>query len=753
MSKFQESLKNAVQIAIAFLKDQQRPLWQRIAAPLGVLMLLSIVFSCGDDGDSSTGINTPEEAMGFGADEQGTDLGEEATKEEKLLARMPQQEEQSKFDIRDLELDDEQDTDFDALAEREESLANKPNRPKTPFANFSSITPHPVDISEFKDGTIWVANIDSIIELAKGLKISPKTILDADLYDREFNETMSSISNLYLAEDGSIWVGFSKGEVAMHHRYSWQLLTKASEPIRSKIFDITHFADSTFFASRGIWRWEDTYRRAVGAKDMSHLRVSKFLTSSKKELYAAAKNGVWRYNNTDHSWALVWKSQRKDGAVHALAERYNGNLLVGTSNGIIELSTRGVVTDRLLEGEIITSIQEDSKKNLYVGTRQHGLFFWNGSAWFRAAASQGLADRIDTVLLDTTGRLWLTASRNGLLVAAASRARTWLEKFPESLSGEQFTEPKMFPSACDAANNILKGITLSRNIAIEVLDGTSYVFFSGRQVCPKGNGYRRADGTVVIQDGWSLTVFGERTRETIQIPKEFAADENTAILLDSQNRLWMGTSDYGVYLYSNKKWSSFGQREGFFHNRIRRIVEDSKGRIWIASNPLFDRQSRKYSGDPVNVLEGDTWTSFSPKGHFGSWVANDIVELDKDRMLIATQNGFSITHTNGQSINFSAREKIDPIYNYCAVKDGKGIVWFAHQFFGDGISWFDGSSFYHVGKKEGLFAEKIIDIAHDRQGRVWLMRSTGQLAVYPRAYLQQRATKLELPERKQVSLK
>lgn len=753
MNKFQEIIAGFKDSLLAFLQDPQRPMWQRLGAPIGALLLIVLIFSCGSETDDGTGvIRTPEEAMGFAPDDTDSGLGDTATKDEKLLLKL-QKKPENKFDIKDLELDEEEGDIDSPLLQEEEKIEESVVAKNTPFSNLSRISPHPMDIAESKDGAIWVADTQGVIQIAKGLEISPDTILTADIFDREFNETMSRVSSIHLADDGSIWVGFFKGEVAQYSRYSWRLLTKAKEPISSRIFDIAPFGKFMFFAGRGLWRWDDSYKRAVGAQDIPQIRVNQLLTSSDNELFAAANNGIWLYDSENHSWKLLWKSRREDGAVTTLMQRRSGKLLVGTSNGIIELSPRGVVTDRLLAGEVITSIVEDKDKNLFVGTRQHGLFYWNGASWFHAAAKEGLVSRIDTLLLDSIGRLWVTASGDGLLVAAASRARSWMEKFPEALSGEQFSEPKIFPSACDAAAGILKGVTLSRNISIEVLDGTPHVFFDGHQVCPKGNGYRRKDGIVVTQDGWSLTVFRERARETIEIPKEYAADKNTAMLLDSKDRLWIGTSDFGVYLHADKKWSVFGREQRLLNNRIRRIHEDESGKIWIASNPSFDRTSRRYSGDPVNVFSDSSVSSFSPATNFGSWIANDIVELSKKRMLFATQNGFTIIHKDGQNINFSAHEKIDPIYTFRAVLDGEGVVWFAHQFFGDGLSWFDGKNFYHAAKKDGLFAEKIVDIAHDRQGRVWLMRSTGQVGVYPRAYLQKIASKLELPGRKHVSLK
>ena len=758
MAEFKEIIQEKIAPIMEFLQDPQRPAWQRYGAPgFGFLLLVTLFSTCG--GEQDTGIVTnPDEIMGFGDIEGDSGLGDEASQQEKLLAQMPQEEENA-FDIRDLDLDDDE-SEQDILEIRKQRQAElnpqevpkKKTSLKTPFSNLAKIIPNPTTIAEASDGTIWVTDEKKLVSLTNKLEIKPETILDQRLFDSTFNEDMSPITALHLSPDGAVWIGLQRGEVAKYYRYSWQLLTRASEPISGKIYDITTFNNATFFAGVGSWRWDGNYQRAVRAETPQSTRFTSFLNATNDTLYASTNDGIWVFDQAEYSWARLWKTLRTDGAVHCLTERKDGTLLAGTSNGIIEISKRGIVTDRLLAGEVVTSIAEDKKGNLFVATRQHGLFYWNGIAWFRAGRDHGLINSIDSLFLDSTGRFWLSSSRQGLFVAATARVRRWIQDFPEAIAGTQFSEPKVFPTACDAASVALKGIMLSRDIAIEVLDGVQHVFFKGKQVCPKGDGYRRPDGLTVTQQGWRATIYRERAREQIDIPKEFAADKNSAMLLDSQARLWIGTSDSGLYLYSKKKWSRIGVDE-FQKSGILKIFEDSRGRIWIAGNPSFDRPNQRFAGEPLTLIEGDTIRGFSPRVNFGSWQANDITEISKDKMLVATQNGFTILHDDGQMINFGEHEKIKPVFMYSVSLDDAGSAWFSHQFFGDGITWFDGKSLRSVNSKAGLFDEKINNIAHDRQGRVWLISTAGRVGIYPREHLVKLATINTLPKRKQLSLK
>ena len=76
----------------------------------------------------------------------------------------------------------------------------------------------------------------------------------------------------------------------------------------------------------------------------------------------------------------------------------------------------------------------------------------------------------------------------------------------------------------------------------------------------------------------------------------------------------------------------------------------------------------------------------------------------------------------------------------------------AHSYFGDGLTWFDGTQLNHINKKEGLFDDRILKIAHDRSGRVWVQASNGSTAVYPRSYLEERRKIIPLPKYKAIDL-
>ena len=70
----------------------------------------------------------------------------------------------------------------------------------------------------------------------------------------------------------------------------------------------------------------------------------------------------------------------------------------------------------------------------------------------------------------------------------------------------------------------------------------------------------------------------------LQCPAQFI----TALALDRQGNLWVGTEDHGVYRYDprlpvRRRWTQFGAASGVGDNNVYAIVCDRRGRIWVGT--------------------------------------------------------------------------------------------------------------------------------------------------------------------------
>lgn len=80
------------------------------------------------------------------------------------------------------------------------------------------------------------------------------------------------------------------------------------------------------------------------------------------------------------------------------------------------------------------------------------------------------------------------------------------------------------------------------------------------------SGLIRYDGSSFVPVGMSSGINSVRT-----------------LLVDSKDRLWVGTNDNGLFLKERGSFRQWAEDEGLRSSAIRSIIEDDKGRIWVAT--------------------------------------------------------------------------------------------------------------------------------------------------------------------------
>lgn len=100
--------------------------------------------------------------------------------------------------------------------------------------------------------------------------------------------------------------------------------------------------------------------------------------------------------------------------------------------------------------------------------------------------------------------------------------------------------------------------------------------------------------------------------------------EVTALLVDRDHTLWVGTADKGIYRIAGSRIEHFGVRDGLTADWVKDIFEDHEGDIWVATSGGID----KFHALPVVTLssrqglsaDGVEAVATSPRG--AVWVSN-----------------------------------------------------------------------------------------------------------------------------------
>ena len=202
-----------------------------------------------------------------------------------------------------------------------------------------------------------------------------------------------------------------------------------------------------------------------------------------------------------------------------------------------------------------------------------------------------------------------------------------------------------------------------------------------------------------------------------------------SLLVDSQDRLWIGTMGGGVNVFENGKITNIfrhdaGDTSSINGDGVSRFLEDSKGRLWVGT----------YGGG-VNRYLGEGKLSrypnpSKPKAAFSDVKVVDIKEGPDGRLWIGTDGGGLIVLDPDTDTTVILRN--DP-----AVSDSLGSdnvitmlitekqVWVGTRDKGISKLAMDSGTFETFDKSNGLASDIIYGLLQDDVGRVWMSTAKG----------------------------
>ncbi|MEI8087751.1 MAG: two-component regulator propeller domain-containing protein, partial [Paludibacter sp.] len=194
----------------------------------------------------------------------------------------------------------------------------------------------------------------------------------------------------------------------------------------------------------------------------------------------------------------------------------------------------------------------------------------------------------------------------------------------------------------------------------------------------------------------------------------------------SDNTLWIGTSNIGLYALKNKVLTLF-----LPNTNIYNLFKDSKGSVWICSdgNGLF-----QIDGKTVRIFKNIPGNSQS----ISSDIVRDCCEDKQGNLWIATFNGLNkYDRATGTFSNNTANSNPDGLTHssiYSVIKDHQGSIWVGTYF--GGINYFNPEyeiyTFYKPSNVEsqGLSFPVVGKMIEDKYSNVWIATEGGGLNMY-----------------------
>ena len=381
----------------------------------------------------------------------------------------------------------------------------------------------------------------------------------------------------------------------------------------------------------------------------------------------------------------------------ALYQDRDGYLWIGTFGGLSRfdgLNFTNYTMDEGLTSNRITALAEDKEGNLWVGSI-NGITVKKDSSYKHLTTSNGLLDNaINNLLVAPDGTVWI-ASQSGL----------------SRYDGTTF---RHFTEADGLASSVVISVKADLNGDIWAATEEGLCQIQGKEI----SCYTTEDGipyhvvTDVLIDSkkriWAATPRGLAMRSTDGsnqfLPRsDLPFMSITAILEDSHGAIWLGTKR-GVARLDESGKLTHSWRDGNWI--VIPLLEDSEHNVWAGT-----------SGRGIVKFQQTAFTHMNPEFSLPQDVYLGVYE-DRNQVY------WFGTMINGMyKISPEGVDHFDPItypnlqHVRSFAEDDEGNLWIGTS---NGAERYDGATFKHYGREEGLTNTYVFGIQPDHQGRVWI---------------------------------
>lgn len=327
-------------------------------------------------------------------------------------------------------------------------------------------------------------------------------------------------------------------------------------------------------------------------------------------------------------------------------------------------------SDSILNKSSVYSMFEDANKNLWFGTIQNGVVFYDvaKNKFKHFNVNDGLMSNLIFSISQTKDGNLLIGTQTGLnTIDSQFRVRE------------------------------LEAIPTNSNIAISCLlqDSDSEFYYGSHSEGLSKFNFKTNKRTVCFNFQNGLT------RNPIQ-----------TVFKDRENNLWIGTDGSGVFKYSNNRFTYYTTTNGLPENYINAVAQDAEGNYWLAlrSNGLVKLNSNTmkyftFIPNEKNSIPDNDITCMLPLKD------KSILFGTKEGLTKYTNNTFELVHNS----NFSKS------YILSLFEDSKGTIWIGTTVglfkYKNGIVTID----EQINKLKGSNYEfSIYCITEDNEGNIWV---------------------------------
>ena len=312
-------------------------------------------------------------------------------------------------------------------------------------------------------------------------------------------------------------------------------------------------------------------------------------------LWIGTQTGLMRFDGVRFvSWKPPEGTELPSTRINSLLGARDGSLWIGTALGGLARWRNGELTSYKDASGSIMSILEEGRGSIWIARAN----FSDGKGPLCRVTDTGVRcygsdDGIpipngQTLTSDSLGNIWL---------GGGTQVSRW-----QSGSTDTYVSPGLNPA------EIFNGVFALAGRP----DGSLWV---GLVHPGKGGGLQQlARGT------WKPFVTSGFDGSMLQV---------TALLVDRDNSLWVGTLNRGIYRIEENNVDHFGSSDGLSGDAVIRLFEDCEGNIWIATSRGIDKFNnlRIASFSTRQGLSADQVNSVLAARDGSIWLGNDSLDV------------------------------------------------------------------------------------------------------------------------------